>query len=65
MRRAVEIAATCRQKGFSAVSYPEMVEHKHLPPDERRIPWGRVRLGEVVDELYELLGEIESGSDSP
>jgi len=42
-----------------------MVEHKHLPPDERRIAWGRVTMQEVVDDLYELLGEIESGDDSP
>lgn len=46
-------------------NHPEMVEHKHLPPDERRIPWGRVTLQEVVDDLYELLGEIEPGDDSP
>lgn len=41
-------------------NHPEMPEHKHLPPDERRVPSGRVTFREIVDEVYDLLAELEA-----
>lgn len=40
-------------------NHPDMPEHKHLPPDERRIAWDRVTFRQVVEEVYDLVGEIE------
>jgi hypothetical protein len=40
-------------------NHPEMPEHKHLPPDERRIAWKRVTFRQVVEEVYDIVGEIE------
>lgn len=41
------------------VQHPEMPEHKHLPPDERRITADRVTLQDVVDELWPMVVERE------
>jgi hypothetical protein len=40
-------------------NHPEMPEHKHLPPDERRVPWGRVTFREVLEETFALVAELE------
>ncbi|HZS25370.1 MAG TPA: DUF6516 family protein [Gaiellaceae bacterium] len=40
--------------------HPDMVEHKHLPPDERRVPWDAVTLQEVVDEVVAFTAEREA-----
>lgn len=39
--------------------HADMVEHKHLPPDERRVRWGAVSLQEVVDEAMDIVAERE------
>jgi hypothetical protein len=45
--------------------HPEMPEHKHLPPDGRRVTSGRVTLREVVEELLDIVAEREGESDRP
>lgn len=37
------------------VQHPEMPEHKHVPPDDRRVMAGRVTLQDVVDELWPII----------
>lgn len=39
------------------VQHPEMPEHKHLPPEERRIAADRVTLQDVVEELWPIVVE--------
>lgn len=39
------------------IQHPEMPEHKHLPPEERRIVADRVTLQDVVDELWPMVVE--------
>jgi hypothetical protein len=41
-------------------NHPEMPEHKHLPPDERRVAWDAVTLHEVLEEVHTLVAEIEA-----
>jgi hypothetical protein len=40
--------------------HEDMPEHKHLGPEERRVPWGPVTLQEVVDELTAFVAEREA-----
>ncbi len=40
-------------------NHADMVEHKHLPPDGRRIAWGRVTFQEVIDECVAIVAERE------
>jgi hypothetical protein len=39
--------------------HTDMPEHKHPYGDDRRIPWERVTLQEVVDEVLDLLSQQE------
>jgi len=41
-------------------NHPEMPEHKHLSPAERRVASGRVTFREVLEEVYDLIGELEA-----
>jgi len=34
-----------------------MPEHKHLPPDERRVHWDRVTLMDVAEEFWPIVSE--------
>lgn len=45
-------------------NHPEMPEHKHLPPDERRLAWGRVTFRDVLDETYMLVAEFEATEEA-
>lgn len=40
-------------------NHPEMPDHKHLSPGDRRVPSGPVTLREVLEEVYDLIGELE------
>lgn len=35
------------------VNHPDMAEHRHVGPDDRREPWGRVTLADVSDEMWD------------
>ena len=41
-------------------NHPEMPEHKHLPPGDRRIASGPVTFREVLEETYDVIAEIEA-----
>jgi hypothetical protein len=35
------------------VNHPDMPEHRHVPPDNRREKWSRVTLADVSDEMWD------------
>ena len=39
------------------IQHPGMVEHRHVPPDDRRIKSRRVTLHDVVDEFWPMVCE--------
>src|SRR5215210_4521772 len=39
------------------VQHPDMPEHKHLPPDERRVHWDRVTSMDVAEEFSPIVSE--------